>query len=224
MIITFLAEHHGFFHTVFFLGVLLVVVGDGRPEGFPEFMFRCRILLPAFGDDAAVSVTAAFGFNHQVVELVTFSVSGLRRVRLSLQRHRCCPAQFGSADVPVADIQFLFTAVGAEVLAAAAHQQGVVTLVADQRAWIGAAHEGMDAETVVTGIVDAGIVQSAIGFLAHFGSAGGIVGNDDTISLGNRGAQDCFKAGGIVQRVLIGHQFVPGGLHSIVLGKAGFVS
>ena len=68
---------------------------------------------------------------------------------------------------------------------------------------------GMDTETVISRIINSGLVQSLIGFLAHFRSSGFVIRNDDPVCLSYSSTQDRFESGCIVERILIRHKLVP---------------
>ena len=99
-------------------------------------MIRCRVFLSVLCDDPAVSVSAALGFYHHVVELVALAVPACSRVCLALKRHGRCTAELRSADIPVTDIELLLASVCSEVLTSSAHKKGIIALVSDKCARI----------------------------------------------------------------------------------------
>ena len=220
VVVALLPEHHGLADAVLFLGVLFVVLGDGGAEALPEGMGRRGVFFPGLGNDAAVAVAAALGLHHEIVHGGTLPAALGGGIGLPLEGHGGGTAQLRAADIPVADVQLLLCPVGAEVLAAAAHQKGVVTLVADERAGKLAAHEGMDAEAVVVAVELAGGVEPGVGFLAHHLGALGIVRHHNAKRLGGGGAEHGLKAAGVVERLLIGIELVPWRLHGVEGGKS----
>ena len=222
-IICLLAEHHRLVNGVFFLGKLNLCLSCDRSEALPLLMLGHRELFPALGDNAAVAIAAALCLDHVVFNVRTFGTCLCCAVRARLKRLCGRAAKLRADDVPVADVQLFFCAVGSEVIDATAHHKILITRVADQTADKVSAHKRVHMQFVCVHIRIAGnhfidVCQTVIGIGAQGLAALFIVLDQHAERLHDGGTDNIGVALTVVRRIVIGNHLVPGRLDRIQPG------